>query len=109
MICFLSGQRVADVRAVYSPLDAVQIAKDNPDKEVVFFAIGFETTAPANAMSVIKAKSLGLTNFSDPGFTSTSTPGNGIHSFFTPQPGARVPGCRACVRHHGILGIHSDC
>jgi hydrogenase expression/formation protein HypD len=54
----------ADVRTVYSPLDAVQIAKDNPDKEVVFFAIGFETTTPANAMSVIKAKSLGLTNFS---------------------------------------------
>ncbi len=54
----------ADVRVVYSPLDAVQIAADNPDKEVVFFAIGFETTAPANAMSVIKADSLGLTNFS---------------------------------------------
>ena len=54
----------ADVRTVYSPLDAVQIAKDNPDKEVVFFAIGFETTTPANAMSVIKAKSLDLTNFS---------------------------------------------
>lgn len=53
-----------NVRAVYSPLDAVQIAVDNPDKEVVFFAIGFETTAPANAMSVIKAKSLGLKNFS---------------------------------------------
>lgn len=53
-----------DVRAVYSPLDAVQIAKDNPEKEVVFFAIGFETTTPANAMSVLKAKSLGLSNFS---------------------------------------------
>jgi hydrogenase expression/formation protein HypD len=53
-----------DVRVVYSPLDAVAIAADNPDKEVVFFAIGFETTAPANAMSVLKARSLGLTNFS---------------------------------------------
>jgi hydrogenase expression/formation protein HypD len=53
-----------DVRIVYSPLDAVKIAQDNPDKEVVFFAIGFETTAPANAMSVFQAQKLGLTNFS---------------------------------------------
>lgn len=53
-----------DVRVVYSPLDAVKIAQANPDKEVVFFAIGFETTAPANAMSVLQARSLGLTNFS---------------------------------------------
>lgn len=53
-----------DVRIVYSPLDAVTIAEDNPDKQVVFFAIGFETTAPANAMSVHQAKQRGLTNFS---------------------------------------------
>lgn len=53
-----------DVRVVYSPLDALKIAQENPDKEVVFFAIGFETTAPANAMSVAQAKSLGVTNYS---------------------------------------------
>ena len=53
-----------DVRVVYSPLDAVKIAQQNPDKEVVFFAIGFETTAPANAMSVVQAHALGLENFS---------------------------------------------
>ena len=53
-----------DVRVVYSPLDAVKIAQQNPDKEVVFFAIGFETTAPANAMSVLQAQKLGLTNYS---------------------------------------------
>ena len=53
-----------DVRVVYSPLDAVAIAQKNPDKQVVFFAIGFETTAPANVMSVLKARSLGLTNYS---------------------------------------------
>jgi hydrogenase expression/formation protein HypD len=53
-----------DVRVVYSPLDAIKIAQQNPDQEVVFFAIGFETTAPANAMSVIQAKSLGLENYS---------------------------------------------
>jgi len=53
-----------DVRIVYSPTDAVQIAADNPGKQVVFFAVGFETTAPANAMSVFQAKQMGLTNYS---------------------------------------------
>jgi hydrogenase expression/formation protein HypD len=53
-----------NVRMVYSPLDAVKIAQDNPDKKVVFFAVGFETTAPANAMCVWQAKRLGLKNFS---------------------------------------------
>lgn len=52
------------VRIVYSPLDAVRIASENPEKQIVFFAIGFETTAPVNAMSVLQAKSLGLKNFS---------------------------------------------
>ncbi len=52
------------VRVVYSPLDAVKIAQQNPDKQVVFFAIGFETTAPANAASVLQAKAMGLKNFS---------------------------------------------
>ncbi|GAB91530.1 hydrogenase formation protein HypD [Gordonia rhizosphera] len=56
--------RGGDVRVVYSPLDAVRIAADNPDKEVVFFGVGFETTAPANAMSVLHAQRLGLVNFS---------------------------------------------
>lgn len=52
-----------DVRLVYSPLDAVKLARSNPSKQVVFFAVGFETTAPANAMAVRQAKALGLTNF----------------------------------------------
>jgi hydrogenase expression/formation protein HypD len=49
---------------VYSPLDALTIARANPDRQVVFFGIGFETTAPANAMTVYQAKRLGVTNFS---------------------------------------------
>ena len=53
-----------DVRMVYSPLDAVKLARDNPDREVVFFAVGFETTAPPNAMAVWQAQRLGLGNFS---------------------------------------------
>lgn len=53
-----------DVRMVYSPLDAVKIAQANPGKKVVFFAVGFETTAPANGMAVLNARNLGLKNFS---------------------------------------------
>ena len=53
-----------DVRIVYSPLDAVKIARENPAKQVVFFGIGFETTAPANGMAVFVAKQQGLKNFS---------------------------------------------
>jgi hydrogenase expression/formation protein HypD len=53
-----------DVRVVYSPLEALKIAQANPEKQVVFFAIGFETTAPANAMAVLQAKKLDIENFS---------------------------------------------
>ena len=49
-----------DVRVVYFPLDALKIARENPDREVVFFGIGFETTAPPNAMTVYQAKRLGV-------------------------------------------------
>ena len=54
----------ADVRVLYSPLDALGIARNNPEKKVVFFAIGFETTAPANAMAIHRARERGLENFS---------------------------------------------
>ena len=56
--------RGGDVRMVYSPLDAVTLAAQNRDREVVFFAVGFETTAPANAMAAVQARRLGLGNFS---------------------------------------------
>ena len=56
--------RGGNVRIVYSPLDALEMARAHPDKEVVFFAVGFETTAPANAMAVWQAHQLGLDNFS---------------------------------------------
>ena len=54
----------ADVRILYSPLEAVKIAEQNPNKEVVFFAVGFETTAPANALSVLHAERMGVRNYS---------------------------------------------
>ncbi|QIA27581.1 hydrogenase formation protein HypD [Thermaerobacter sp. PB12/4term] len=54
--------RGADIRMVYSPLDALKLALDNPDRQVVFFAIGFETTAPSTALTLLRARSLGVRN-----------------------------------------------
>ena len=61
---FMVRSEGGDVRILFSPLDALQIARDNPAKEVVFFAVGFETTAPANAMAVWQAAREGIKNFS---------------------------------------------
>src|SRR5580704_11075696 len=83
----------ADVRIVYSPLDAVNLAAANPDKKVVFFAIGFETTAPPNAMAVWLARRRGLKNFSvlvshvlvPPSMTAIlQSPGNRVQGFLGP-------------------------
>jgi hydrogenase expression/formation protein HypD len=82
--------RGGDVRVVYSPLDAVELAVKNPEKQVVFFGVGFETTAPANAMSVHLAKRRGLKNFSllvshvlvPPAIEAImSAPGNQVNAF----------------------------
>jgi hydrogenase expression/formation protein HypD len=82
--------RGADVRVVYSPLDAVDLAAKNPDRQVVFFGVGFETTGPANAMSVHVAKRRGLKNFSvlvshvlvPPAIEAImSSPGNQVQAF----------------------------
>lgn len=79
-----------DVRIVYSPLDALAVARQNPTKTVVFFAIGFETTAPANAMAVWQARQQGLTNFAmlvshvtvPPAITAIlESPGNRVQAF----------------------------
>jgi hydrogenase expression/formation protein HypD len=56
--------RGADIRFVYSPLDALRLARENPEKKVVFFAVGFETTAPSTALTLLKAREQGVTNFS---------------------------------------------
>src|SRR6478609_9859344 len=59
----LAKEEGADIRMVYSPLDALRIAKQNPDRDVVFFAIGFETTAPSTALTLKRAKAEGVPNF----------------------------------------------
>ena len=82
-----------DVRMVYSPLDAVKLAQSNPDRQVVFFAVGFETTAPANAMAVYQAARQDLRNFSilvshvlvPPAIEAIlSSPGNVVQAFLAP-------------------------
>ncbi len=62
---FMVKSEGGDVRTVYSPLEALTIAKENPDKEIVFFAVGFETTAPGNAMAIHQAAKEGIINFSE--------------------------------------------
>ena len=61
---FAAKSRGGDIRIVYSPMDALEIARKHPEKHVVFFAVGFETTAPANAMAAYRAKREGIANFS---------------------------------------------
>jgi len=94
--------RGADVRVVYSPLDAVELAAKNPERQVVFFGVGFETTGPANAMSVHVAKRRGLTNFSllvshvlvPPAIEAImSSPGNQVQAFLAAGHVCSVMGC----------------
>ena len=93
----------ADVRVVYSPLDAVKIARTNPDRQVVFFGVGFETTAPANGMAVWQAKREGLKNFSmlvshvlvPPAMRLIlSSPSNRVQGFIAPGHVCTVMGYR---------------
>ena len=100
LICKSRG---ADVRIVYSPMDCLKIAKANPDKKVVFFAIGFETTAPANAMSVWHARNSGIKNYSilvshvlvPPSMTAIlQSPVNRVQAFLGPGHVCAVMGYR---------------
>jgi hydrogenase expression/formation protein HypD len=97
--------RGADVRAVYSPLDAVNLAAANPHRQVVFFAIGFETTAPANATAVRLAQKRGLRNFTvlvshvrvPPVMTAVlNAPGNRVQAFLGPGHVCAVMGLSEC-------------
>jgi hydrogenase expression/formation protein HypD len=103
-----------DVRIVYSPLDVLNLAKAHPDKQVVFFAIGFETTAPANAMAVHQAKRQGLANFSvlvshvlvPPAMEAIlSSPMNKVQGFLAAGHVCTVMGSseyESIVRHFGV-------
>ena len=101
----------ADVRIVYAPLDAVCLAQDHPERQVVFFAIGFETTAPANALAVTRARELGITNFSmlvshvlvPPAIAAVlQSPGNRVRGFLGPGHVCTVMG----YREYEALALH---
>ena len=106
--------RGADVRVVYSPLDAVGIARQNPDKSVVFLGIGFETTAPANAMALVQARRLRVPNFSmllshvlvPPAIAAIlQTRGNRVQAFLGPGHVCAVVGYReyeAIAARYGV-------
>ncbi|MDR3405830.1 MAG: hydrogenase formation protein HypD [Chthoniobacter sp.] len=92
----------ADVRTVYSPMDALALAKRQPEREVVFFAVGFETTAPANAMAVHQAKAQGVANFSilcshvlvPPAIEALmNSPGNRVQGFLAAGHVCTIMGC----------------
>ena len=100
--------RGADVRIVYSPLDALKIAVANPDRQVVFFAVGFETTAPANAMAVAEAARRGIDNFSvlvshvlvPPAMMALlESPANQVQAFLAAGPR---------LRGHGLDRVRAD-
>jgi len=104
----------ADVRIVYAPIDAVRLAQENPDRQVVFFAIGFETTAPANALAVTRARALGVGNFTmlvshvlvPPAIAAVlQSPGNRVQGFLGPGHVCTVMGYReyeAITRHYRV-------
>ena len=104
----------ADVRIVYAPLDAVRLAQQHPDREVVFFAIGFETTAPANALAATRAAALGVRNFSmlvshvlvPPAIACVlQSPGNRVQGFLGPGHVCTVMGYReyeALAAHYRV-------
>ncbi len=92
-----------DVRVVYSPLDAVELAARNPDRQVVFFAIGFETTAPANVMSVLQARARRLSNYSV--LVSHVRVPPAIDAILSP-PGNRVQGFLLAGHVCSVMGFH---
>ncbi len=110
--------RGADIRVVYSPLDAVRLAREDPRRQVVFFGIGFETTAPANAMALREARRLGIANFSmlashvlvPPALTAILQDGESrVQAFLAPGHVCAVTGYRdylvLAARHHTPIAV----
>jgi len=98
---FAAKSRGADVRIVYSPLDALAVAQAEPRREVVFFAVGFETTAPANAMAAYQAKQIGVRNFTM--LSSHALVPPAMRSLLE-SPGARVQGFLAAGHVCTVMG-----
>ena len=100
--------RGADIRVVYSPLDCLKIARANPDKKVVFFAIGFETTAPANAMAVWQAQQQGIEKFLDARFARARAAVDGLHPAIAAESRAGLSRSRPRLHGDGLPRIRTD-
>ena len=98
-----------NIRIVYSPLDAVALAREHPDKQVVFFAVGFETTAPANAMAVLQAERESLKNFFILSAPCPCAAGNQSNSLITGQPCPGFSCRRACLFRDGVRRVPPPC
>ncbi len=100
--------RGADIRVVYSPIDCLKIARANPDKKVVFFAIGFETTAPANAMSVFQAQEAGNQKFLDSRFARSRASVDRIDPAIAAQSRAGISRAGSRLHGDGLPRIRTD-
>ncbi len=100
---FTARSQGADVRVMYSPLDSLKVAKENPDKQVVFFAIGFETTAPTIASTILSAKKSGIDNFSILPANVLVPPA--MHAMLS-NPANRVQGFLAAGHVCAVMGYH---
>lgn len=100
---FTARSQGADVRVVYSPLDSLKIATANPDKQVVFFAIGFETTAPTIASTILSARKAGINNFSILPANVLVPPA--MHAILS-NPANRVQGFLAAGHVCAVMGYH---
>jgi len=98
-----------DVRIVYSPMDSLSLARQNPDREVVFFAVGFETTAPANAMAVYQAKRRRDSQLLDSCFPCTCSTCSESHSCLSADEGSGISCRRPCLHCDGLHGIRAHC
>ena len=107
----------ADVRFIYSPLDALTLARNNPAREVVFFAVGFETTAPSTAATLLRARAEGLRNFSVfcnhvtiiPAIKAIlDSPGMELDGFIGPGHVPRSSVCRRSSSSRASIGCHSS-
>jgi len=100
---FTARSQGADVRVVYSPLDSIKLAKDNPDKQIVFFAIGFETTVPTIASTILLAEKIGIHNFSILPANVLVPPA--MHAILS-NPANRVQGFLAAGHVCAVMGYH---
>ena len=97
-----------DVRVVYSPMDAVALAQKHPDRQVVFFAVGFETTAPANAMAVAQAAQAGAGELFRAGLARAGAAGDAGRARLALEPRAGLSGRRPRLHDHGHGRVPAD-